>query len=70
LNWLINISKEEDKKMAVQINEVIVKAIITGNECDNEKKPDSTASADKGSSVSTNDVLDLIDEVLTNKKER
>jgi hypothetical protein len=57
--------------MAVQINEVVVRATITGNECGNEKKADHVnAAMDKAPSVSTTDVLDLITEMLTTKKER
>ena len=57
--------------MAVQINEVVIRASITGNECNTDKKKDTeSAATDESLQVSANDVLELIDEVLTNKKER
>ena len=59
--------------MAVQINEVVIRASITGNECnaaDKDKTDAKNATAIGSSQVSSEDVLELIDEVLTNKKER
>lgn len=56
--------------MAVQINEVIVRAIITGE--DNSKKTESlTAGTPENiSAVTKNELLELIDEVINDKKER
>jgi len=56
--------------MAVIINEVIVRAIITGN--DAEKKDESSAAdaSESIAAVTKNELLELIDEVMTNKKER
>jgi hypothetical protein len=59
--------------MAVQINEVVIRASITGNECntaDRDKTDAQNATAIGSSQVSSEDVLELIDEVLTTKKER
>jgi len=59
--------------MAVQINEVVIKASVTGNDCNNnnnQRRDSESASAGGSSQVSPNDVLELVEEVLTTKKER
>jgi len=55
--------------MPVQINEVIVRAIITGEDSD-QKASASTDAPETISTVTKNELLDLIDEVINDKKER
>jgi hypothetical protein len=56
--------------MAVLINEVVVRAIITGD--DNNKKAESSPAGtpENVSAVTKNELLELIDEVINDKKER
>jgi len=56
--------------MPVQINEVIIRAIITGNENDSRSDDAHTAPNDPVSSVSKDELLEIIDEVINSKKER
>lgn len=57
--------------MPVQINEIIIRAIITN---DDEKTKAGSQPAEKkmagGEAVSKTEILDLIEQVLKNKKER
>ena len=56
--------------MPVQINEVIIRAIITGGENDYHGESAPTASSEPISSVSKDELLEIIDEVINAKKER
>jgi|GEM_PF-6594174 len=56
--------------MAVQINEVIVRAIITGEENNNRNETASSGSKENIADVSKDELLDLIEEVINDKKER
>jgi uncharacterized protein DUF5908 len=55
--------------MPVQINEVIIRAIITNDE-KKSAPAESNKTDDKKSDQVKSEVLELIDEVLKNKKER
>ena len=56
--------------MAVQINEVIVRAIITGDDDSKGAESSPVASQENISAVTKNELLELIDEVINDKKER
>ena len=56
--------------MAVQINEVIVRAIITGDENKNKNETATSGSKETIAAVSKDELLDLIEEVINDKKER
>ena len=56
--------------MPVQINEVIIRAIISGNENNSGKESAPTSSSKPVSSVSKDELLEIIDEVINAKKER
>ena len=56
--------------MPVQINEVIVRAIITGEDSGQQKEQASTDTTETVSTVTKNELLELIDEVINDKKER
>jgi len=56
--------------MAVQINEVVVRAIITGSENTQKQSAAPGATSENISSVSKEELLELIDEVIKDKKER
>jgi hypothetical protein len=56
--------------MAVQINEVIVRAIITGDETSKQRDTQATTVPETVASVSKDELLELIDEVIISKKER
>jgi hypothetical protein len=55
--------------MPVQINEVVIRAIITNDGKKSSQAETSPASDKKGDQHKT-ELLELIDEVLKNKKER
>jgi hypothetical protein len=56
--------------MAIQINEVIVRAIITGSE-NAAGQATSTETVDENiSSITKQELLELVDEVLKDRKER
>jgi Family of unknown function (DUF5908) len=67
LNWLTNIS--EDHNMPVQINEVIIRAIIT---TDDKTTGSKTTGGEETHDHEEKkiDMLELIDELLKSKKER
>lgn len=56
--------------MPVQINEVIVRAIITGD--DSSRQTESAAAGNTGtiSTITKDELLELIEEVINDKKER
>jgi len=54
--------------MPVQINEVIVRAIITGES--NNTESSSTEKEENVSSVTKSELIEVIDEVINDKKER
>lgn len=56
--------------MAIQINEVIVRAIITGNETNRDSEVATTSSNEKIAEVTKDELLELIEDVINNKKER
>lgn len=56
--------------MPVQINEVIVRAIITGEDSSRQAASASNESPATISSVTKEELLELIDEVINDKKER
>ncbi len=56
--------------MAIQINEVIVRAIITGGENPGRNEAVSTTSNENITDVSKDELLDLIEEVINDKKGR
>lgn len=55
--------------MPVQINEVIVRAIITGDDS-RQAATSSNETPETISSVTKDELLELIDEVINDKKER
>ena len=55
--------------MPVQINEVIIRAIITGEDA-GKKQDSSKGMKETVASVSKEELLELIDEVINDKKER
>ncbi|MFL5773144.1 MAG: hypothetical protein ACJ75F_08300 [Flavisolibacter sp.] len=56
--------------MAVVINEVIVRAVITGDGNSNKSDPASATAPETIAAVTKNELLELIDEVINDKKER
>jgi hypothetical protein len=57
--------------MPVQINEIIIRAIITNDDPKGKSGPSpAPIKQGEGEPVNKRDVLSLIDEVLKNKKER
>jgi anaerobic selenocysteine-containing dehydrogenase len=56
--------------MAVQINEVVVRAIITGTENSNRNEAETPGSVENIAGVSKDELLELIEEVINDKKER
>ena len=57
--------------MPVQINEIIIRAIITNDDKNNTAKTKPAAKkADANNDESKIEMLELIDEVLKNRKER
>lgn len=56
--------------MPVQINEVIVRAIITGDDAIKGTESSPVAMEENLSAVTKNELLELIDEVINDKKER
>jgi len=56
--------------MAVQINEVIVRAVITGEESSKQASGGPAAEPADISAVTKDELLELIDEVIIAKKER
>ena len=56
--------------MPVQINEVIVRAIITGDDSNRQSSPSSNEAPETISAVTKDELLELIDEVINDKKER
>jgi hypothetical protein len=56
--------------MPVQINEVIIRAIITGNENDSGRDAAPTGSSQPVSALSKDELLEIIEEVINSKKER
>ena len=56
--------------MAIQINEVVVRAIITGDENSRQSTSGAGAQPENISAVSKDELLELIDELITAKKER
>ena len=56
--------------MPVQINEVIVRAIITGDDSIQTAESPPAAVQENLSKVTKNELLELIDEVINDKKER
>jgi len=55
--------------MPVQINEVIIRAIITGNDTGQQQQHENST-AENMANVSKEEMLELIDEVINDKKER
>jgi hypothetical protein len=56
--------------MPVQINEVIIRAIITGDQSISNNEAVPSGSEEKISAVSKGELLELIEEVINDKKER
>ena len=56
--------------MPVQINEVIVRAIITGDDNNRQTESATTTSTGTISTVTKDELLELIEEVINDKKER
>ena len=56
--------------MAIVINEVIVRAIISGDGNSNKSDVASAVAPENISSVTKDELLELIDEVINDKKER
>ena len=56
--------------MAVQINEVIVRAIITGDGNNTKNESATSGSKENIAEVSKDELLELIEEVINDKKER
>jgi len=56
--------------MPVQINEVIVRAIITGDDGNRQAASSSTEAPETISAVTKVELLELIAEVINDKKER
>ena len=56
--------------MPVQINEVIVRAIITGEDNNRQSESASPDTPETISTVTKDELLELIDEVINDKKER
>ena len=56
--------------MPVQINEVIVRAIITGDDSSSQPASSSTETSETVAQVTKNELIELIDEIINDKKER
>lgn len=70
MNWLTSISEDPDV-MPVQINEIIIRAIVT---TDDKRSPHVAdiggKKTDSEEEERKREILDLIDESLKNRKER
>ena len=56
--------------MAIVINEVIVRAIISGDSNSNKSDVTSAVAPENIAAVTKDELLELIDEVINDKKER
>jgi hypothetical protein len=56
--------------MPVQINEVVVRAIITGEDRNTQTSSSSSPTSETIAQVTKDELLELIDEVINDKKER
>jgi Family of unknown function (DUF5908) len=56
--------------MPVVINEVVVRAIITGDDNSNKNDAPAAAAPENISAVTKDELIEIIDEVINDKKER